>query len=118
VKSCRRWQRVSVRLSGKSKQLLWTMSRDHSRELQGTNEHAAMLASRQHIKLLFGYSQNIAYCACKGGVICAEAREPVSNGQTCIWARMQMVRSPFSRWSAPSNTAMPPEFLVKSAHIW
>jgi hypothetical protein len=26
--------------------------------------------------------------------------------------------SPFSRWSAPLNTAIPPEFLVKSAHIY
>jgi hypothetical protein len=54
VKSCKRWQRVLVRLSGYSKQLLWAMSLDHSRDLQGTNEHATMLASRLHIKLIFG----------------------------------------------------------------
>jgi hypothetical protein len=29
-----------------------------------------------------------------------------------------MVPSPFSRWPAPLNTAIPPEFLVKSAHIY
>jgi hypothetical protein len=29
-----------------------------------------------------------------------------------------MVLSPFSRWSAPLNTAIPPEFPVKSAHIY
>jgi hypothetical protein len=29
---------------------------------------------------------------------------------------VQMGLSPFSRWSAPSNMAIPPEFLVKSAH--
>jgi hypothetical protein len=51
VRPCKRWQRVSVRLSGESKHLLWTMSRDHPREVQGTNEHATMLASRKHIKL-------------------------------------------------------------------
>jgi hypothetical protein len=31
---------------------LRTMSRDHSQEVQGTNEHATMLASRQHTKFL------------------------------------------------------------------
>jgi hypothetical protein len=51
-----------------------------SREEQGTDEHA----SRQHIKLLFKDCQKSVYCACKGGVIGAEAREPVSNGQICI----------------------------------
>jgi hypothetical protein len=45
-------------------------------------------ASRQHIKLLFRDGQKSVYCACKGGVIGAEAREPVSNGQICMWARM------------------------------
>jgi hypothetical protein len=64
------------------------MSRDHSREVQGTNEHATMIKSRQHIKLLFRDGQKSVYCACKGGVIGAEAREPVSNGQIFIWARM------------------------------
>jgi hypothetical protein len=34
-------------------QLWWTMSQAHSQEVQGTNEHAIMLASWQHIKLLF-----------------------------------------------------------------
>jgi hypothetical protein len=28
-------------------------SQDHSGEVQGTNEHATMLASRQHMNLLF-----------------------------------------------------------------
>jgi hypothetical protein len=88
---------------------------EHSREVQGSNEHATVLASRQHIKLLFRYGQNIVYCACKGGVIGSEAREPVSNGQTCI-QDVQMVPSAFSWWSAPLNTAMPPEFLVESTH--
>jgi hypothetical protein len=65
------------------------MSQDHSREVQGTNEHATMLASRQHIKLLFRGGKNSVYCAFKFGVIGAEAREPVSNGQQiCIWAMM------------------------------
>jgi hypothetical protein len=64
------------------------MSRDHSREVQSTNEHATVLASRQLIKLLFGDSQKGVYCACKGGVVGAEAREPVGNGQICIWAGM------------------------------
>jgi hypothetical protein len=64
------------------------MSPDHSREVQGTNENATMLASRQHIKLLFRDGQNSVDVAFKGGVIGAEAREPVSNGQTCIWTRM------------------------------
>jgi hypothetical protein len=94
------------------------MSRDHLQEVQGTNEHAAMLASRQHIKL-FRDGQKSVYFACKGSVIGAEAREPVSNGQICIWAKdVQMVPSPFSRWSAPLNTAITPEFLAKSAHIY
>jgi hypothetical protein len=66
----------------------WTMSRDHSREVQGTNEHATMLASRQNIKLIFRYGQKSVYCACKGGAIGVEAREPVTNGQICVWARM------------------------------
>jgi hypothetical protein len=64
------------------------LSPDHSREVQGINEHATMLASRQHIKFLFIYGQKSVYLACKGGVIGAEAREPVSNGQICISARM------------------------------
>jgi hypothetical protein len=38
--------------------------------------------------LFFRYGQKIVYFACKGGVIGAEAREPVSNGQICIGARM------------------------------
>jgi hypothetical protein len=29
-----------------------------------------------------------------------------------------MVVSPFSRWSAPLNTAITPEFLIKSAHMY
>jgi hypothetical protein len=41
----------------------------------------------------------------------------VSNGQMCIWA-VQMVSSPFSRWSAPLNMAVPPAFLVRSAQIY
>jgi hypothetical protein len=60
------------------------MSQDHSRDLQGTNEHATMLASREHIKLLSRDGQNSVYFACKDGVLGAEAREPVSNGQICI----------------------------------
>jgi hypothetical protein len=47
VKSCKMWQRVSVRLSGYSKQLLWTMPRDRSRGVQGTNEHATTRACKQ-----------------------------------------------------------------------
>jgi hypothetical protein len=47
-----------------------------------------MLASRQHIKLLFRDGQKSLYFACNGDVIGAEAREPVSNGQICIWVRM------------------------------
>jgi hypothetical protein len=31
-------------------QLWWTMSRERSREVQGTNKHATMLPSRQHIE--------------------------------------------------------------------
>jgi hypothetical protein len=88
VKSCKRWQRVSVWLSGLSKQMLWTMSRDHSREVQGSNEHATMLASMQHIKLIFRDGQKSVYCACKGGILGAEARDPVSNGQVCILVRI------------------------------
>jgi hypothetical protein len=76
-----------------------------------------MLARRQHIKLLFRDGKKSVYCACNGGVIGSEAREPVSNGQTCILARMCKWCEVLSRWSAPSNTAIPPEFLVKSAHI-
>jgi hypothetical protein len=45
------------------------------------HQRTTMLASRQHIKLLFRDGQKSVYCACKGGVIGAEAREPVSNGQ-------------------------------------
>jgi hypothetical protein len=45
------------------------------------HEHATMLASRQHIKPLFRDGQKSVYCACKGGVLGTEAREPVSNGQ-------------------------------------
>jgi hypothetical protein len=51
------------------------MSRDHSRGVQGTNEHAIMLASRQHIKLLFRFIQKIVYYACKGGIMGAEAQK-------------------------------------------
>jgi hypothetical protein len=64
-------------------QLLWTMSCDHSQEVQGTNKHANMLASRQHMKLIFRACQQSVYCACKGGLLGAEAREPVSKGQIC-----------------------------------
>jgi hypothetical protein len=60
-----------------------------SSEVQDTKKHATMFASRQHIKLLRRDGQKSVYCACMGGVIIgAEAREPVSNGQICIWARM------------------------------
>jgi hypothetical protein len=38
-------------------------------QVQGTNEHAIMLASRLHIKLLFRYGQKSVYCACNWGVI-------------------------------------------------
>jgi hypothetical protein len=31
---------------------------------------------------------------------------------------MCIVLSPLSRWSAPLNKAIPPEFLVKLAHIY
>jgi hypothetical protein len=85
------------------------MSRDHSREVHGTNEHATMLASRQHIKLLFRDGQKSVYCACKGGVIGAEARDPVSNWQICVLSLGGLV---------PFNTAIPPEFLFESAHIY
>jgi hypothetical protein len=88
VKPCKMWQRLSVRLQRKSKQLLWTMSRDHSREVHGTNEHTTMLASRKHIKLLFREVRKCVYFAFKGGVIGAEACEQVSNVQICIWARI------------------------------
>jgi hypothetical protein len=33
-----------------SKQLWWTMSRERSQEVQGTNKHATMLSSREHKK--------------------------------------------------------------------
>jgi hypothetical protein len=91
---------------------------NHSREMRGTNEHATMLASRRHRKFLFRDGQKSVHCACQGGVIGAEAREPVSNGQVCIRARCANGLSPFSRLSAPSNTAIPPEFPVRSAHIY
>jgi hypothetical protein len=41
-----------------------------------------------------------------------QALKPARNGQICIWD-VHLVPSPFSRWSAPVNTAIPPEFLVK-----
>jgi hypothetical protein len=88
VQSCKRRQRVSVRLRWESKQLLWTMSGDHSRKVQGTNKHAIMHASRQHIKLLFRDDQKLLYCAFKGGVLGAEVRGPVSNGHIRIRARL------------------------------
>jgi hypothetical protein len=37
---------------GNPKQLWWTMLRERSQEVQGTNKHATMLASRKHIKLV------------------------------------------------------------------
>jgi hypothetical protein len=55
---------------------------------KGTNEHATMLASRQHIKIITNDGKKSVCCACKGVVIGAEACKPVSNGQICIWARM------------------------------
>jgi hypothetical protein len=36
---------------------------------------------------------------------------------TCRPQAARMVRSPFSRWSAPLKRSVPPEFLVRSAHI-
>jgi hypothetical protein len=74
--------------SGQSKQLWWTMSRERSREVQGTNKYATMLASRQQSKSFPKKIQNNVYCACKGGLPGAEVRKPVSNGQICIWVRM------------------------------
>jgi hypothetical protein len=41
--------------------LWWTTSLDHSRELEGSNKHATMLASRQHIKFL---SKNLQKSEC------------------------------------------------------
>jgi hypothetical protein len=65
------------------------MSRDHSREVQGTNEHATMPASKQHIKLIFRDGQIVYIVRARGALQApAEAREPVSTGQICIWARM------------------------------
>jgi hypothetical protein len=60
------------------------MSRERSREVQGTNKHATMLASRQHINVVSKNIQNNVYCASMGGVPGAEVRKPVSNGQICI----------------------------------
>jgi UDP-N-acetylenolpyruvoylglucosamine reductase len=37
---------------------------------------------------LFRDGQKSVYCTGKSGVIGAEAREPVSIGQICIWARI------------------------------
>jgi hypothetical protein len=77
---------------GPAVRVIQTVVVDHvTREEQGTNEDANMLASRQHIKLLFRDGQKSVYCAFKGGVTCAEACEPVSKGQICIWARMCQV---------------------------
>jgi hypothetical protein len=61
------------------------MSQDRSRA--STNEHATMVTSRQHIKLLFKDGQNSVYCPWKRVDIGAGVREPVSNGQICILAR-------------------------------
>jgi hypothetical protein len=47
-----------------------------------------MFASGQNIKLILRYGKKSVYFACKRGVIGAEAREPVSNGQIGIWAGM------------------------------
>jgi hypothetical protein len=75
-----------------------------------------MLANRKRIKLLFREGQESVYCACEGGAVEAETREPVSNGQIRIWARM-------CKWCqvyviCTIITAVPPEFLIKSAHIY
>jgi hypothetical protein len=51
-----------------SKQLWWTMSWERSREVLGTNKHATMLPSRQHIPKKSMHLQNSVYCACDGGM--------------------------------------------------
>jgi hypothetical protein len=72
-----------------------------------------MLASRQYIELLFRDGQNSVYFAGKVGVIGTEAHwAGVHLGQD-----VEMMPSPFSRWSAPFNRAMLLAFLVKPAHI-
>jgi hypothetical protein len=71
-----------------SKQLWWTMSRERSREVQGTNKHATMLPSRQHIKKKPESFKTVhivrAMMACWSLEVCDRA----SNGQTSVWARM------------------------------
>jgi hypothetical protein len=56
------------------------------------------------------------YFVCKAGIIGAKACE--QSADLHLGQDVQMVPSPFSRWPAPFNRAIPAEFLVKSAHIY
>jgi hypothetical protein len=87
------------------------MSRERSREVQGTNKHASMLPSRQHIKIIPPRFKTVyillALVACWG----LEVREHWANKR--LGQDVKMVLWPLSRWHAPFIRAIPPDFVHK-----
>jgi hypothetical protein len=69
-----------------SKQLGWTLSPERSREVQGTNKHATMLPSRQHINKKLNFKNVYIVCAMVA-FLGLEVRERASNGQISNWVR-------------------------------
>jgi hypothetical protein len=78
-------------------------------------DHATMLASGQHVKLV-SKTMYILYVQGWHARGCPRACEQWADLH--LGQDVQMVRSPFSRWYATLNRAIPPDFLVKSTHVY